>query len=140
MAASIPRVIVFTLVGPVDRVDLAGLCARIGGLLERCGADVAVCDVGAAHPDAVTVEALSRLQLAARRAGCELRLRGASRELRDLVALMGLVGRAARRGGRYAGSLGGRPKSGKSVSVARKNVSSTIRPSSTSITCSAHGS
>ena len=112
MAASIPRVIVFTLVGPVDRVDLAGLCARIAGLLERCGADVAVCDVGAAHPDAVTVEALSRLQLAARRAGCDLRLWNASRELRDLVALMGLVDvlpaeedptPAASAGGRRAG-------------------------------------
>ena len=112
MAASIPRVIVFALVGPVDRVDLVDLCARIGRLLERCGADVAVCDVGAAHPDAVTVEALARLQLAARRAGCRLRLRNASRELRDLVALMGLddvlpaeedATPAASAGGRRAG-------------------------------------
>jgi ABC-type transporter Mla MlaB component len=90
MAALIPRVLVFTLVGPVDRVDLAGLCARVDGLLEHCGADVLVCDVGTAEPDAVTVEALGRLQLAARRAGCRLRLRSASRELRDLVALIGL--------------------------------------------------
>ena len=90
MVASFPRVIVFTIVGPIDRVDLAGLCARVGRLLERCGADVAVCDMGAAEADAVTVEALGRLQLTARRTGCRLRLRGASRELRDLVVLMGL--------------------------------------------------
>jgi ABC-type transporter Mla MlaB component len=40
--------------------------------------------------DAVTVDALARLQLAARRHRCVIRLRGASDELRDLVAFMGL--------------------------------------------------
>jgi ABC-type transporter Mla MlaB component len=40
--------------------------------------------------DAVTVDALARLQLAARRHGCQVRLRGASMELRELVAFMGL--------------------------------------------------
>jgi ABC-type transporter Mla MlaB component len=39
----------------------------------------------------VTVDALARLQLAARRAGCQVRLRRASAELRSLVALMGLA-------------------------------------------------
>jgi anti-anti-sigma regulatory factor len=38
----------------------------------------------------VTVDALARLQLAARRTGCTVCLRGASPELRDLVAFMGL--------------------------------------------------
>jgi hypothetical protein len=37
-------------------------------------------------------------------------------------------------------SRGGSPKRGNSVSVSRKNVSSTIRPSAVSSTCSAHGS
>ena len=47
-------------------------------------------DVRALPVDAVTVDALARLQVAARRCGCEVRLQGASRELRDLVAFMGL--------------------------------------------------
>ena len=42
------------------------------------------------EPDAVTVDALARLQLAARRLGCQVRLRNASDELRELVAFMGL--------------------------------------------------
>ena len=42
------------------------------------------------EPDAVTVDALARLQLAAGRLGCTVRLRNASAALRDLVALMGL--------------------------------------------------
>jgi hypothetical protein len=46
--------------------------------------------VGGVDPDAVTVEALARLQLAARRHGCRVRLRNASPGLRDLVAFMGL--------------------------------------------------
>jgi hypothetical protein len=42
------------------------------------------------EPDAVTVDALCRLQLAARRYGCRVRLRHASDELLELVAFMGL--------------------------------------------------
>lgn len=43
-------------------------------------------------------------------------------------------------GATYDSSRAGRPKSGKTVSVSRKNVSSTIRPSEISSTWSAHGS
>ena len=50
----------------------------------------ALCDVTGVEPDAVTVDALARLQLAAGRLGCTVRLRNASAELRELVALMGL--------------------------------------------------
>ena len=49
------------------------------------------CDVGALAPDAVTVDALARLQLAARRAGLEIRLSHASSELEELVAFAGLA-------------------------------------------------
>jgi anti-anti-sigma regulatory factor len=38
-----------------------------------------------------TVDALARLQLAARRQGLELRLRGPQRELRELIELAGLT-------------------------------------------------
>jgi hypothetical protein len=38
----------------------------------------------------VTVDALARLQLAARRHRCLIRVRGASVQLRELIAFMGL--------------------------------------------------
>jgi class 3 adenylate cyclase len=47
-------------------------------------------DVRGFAADAVTVDALARLQLAARRSRCQVRLRGASNELLELVAFMGL--------------------------------------------------
>jgi ABC-type transporter Mla MlaB component len=53
-------------------------------------ADAAVCDVRGVRPTAATVDALARLQLAARRLGCQVRLSGASEDLRELVAFMGL--------------------------------------------------
>ncbi len=46
--------------------------------------------MGALHPDAGTIDALSRLQLAARRLGFEIRLRHATIELRELLAFAGL--------------------------------------------------
>jgi hypothetical protein len=53
---------------------------------------VTICDVGGLAADAVTVDALARLQLAARRRGFRLFLCHASAELFDLVAFMGLAG------------------------------------------------
>jgi hypothetical protein len=49
-----------------------------------------VCDVGALAPDGAAVDALARLQLAARRIGLDLRLRHASSELQGLLAFVGL--------------------------------------------------
>jgi hypothetical protein len=46
--------------------------------------------VSGVEPDAVTVDALARLQLAAQRHRCQVRLRDASSELLELVAFMGL--------------------------------------------------
>ena len=63
----------------------------IGVLLRESRAEVAYCEVDGVQPDAVTVDALARLQLAARRCACRVRLRGASKELRELVAFMGLA-------------------------------------------------
>ena len=48
-------------------------------------------DVRDVGPDAVTVDALARLQLAARRLSCRLLLRNASPELLELVTFMGLA-------------------------------------------------
>ena len=48
------------------------------------------CDVSGLMPDAAAVDVLARLQLATRRLGLQLRLRGASAELQELVAFVGL--------------------------------------------------
>ncbi len=47
-------------------------------------------DVSPAAADVETLDALARLQLAARRAGLELRLRRAAPELAELIAFAGL--------------------------------------------------
>ena len=91
MAVPAPETTLFAIRGPIAREDLPGLCDRVCGLLARTGAGVALCDVRSVEPDAVVVDALARLQLGARRHGCRVRLRGASRELRELVELMGLT-------------------------------------------------
>ena len=90
MAASTPRTIAFAIWGPIAREDLPGLCARVCALLAEHGPDVAHCAVGGVPPDAVTVDALARLNVAGRRHGCRVLLRDASADLRRLVALMGL--------------------------------------------------
>ena len=77
--------------GQIERAEIPGLCQRVQVLLTLQAADRLVCDVGAiVAPDAVTVDALARLQLTARRLGREVRIRHASRELQQLLALMGL--------------------------------------------------
>jgi len=76
--------------GPIVRDDLPGLYRRVCGLLESGDTPVAFCEVERVNADAVTVDALARLQLAALRHGCQIRLQGASNELRELVGLMGL--------------------------------------------------
>jgi ABC-type transporter Mla MlaB component len=90
MRVSAPGTIAFVIGGPITRADLPGLCDRVCALLAESRASVALCDVSGIEPDAVTVDALARLQLAARRHGCQVRLRHASAELLDLVAFMGL--------------------------------------------------
>ena len=90
MASRAPHAIVFAIRGPIERNDLPGLCDRVCGLLSEKRPEVALCDVAGVDPDCVTVDALARLQLAARRHGCRVRLRNASTELLDLVAFMGL--------------------------------------------------
>jgi ABC-type transporter Mla MlaB component len=83
--------ITFRIRGPLARSDLPGLCDRVCGLLEETHPTVALCDVSGIAADAVAVDALARLQLAAHRHGCQVRLRGCTRGLRDLVAFMGLA-------------------------------------------------
>jgi ABC-type transporter Mla MlaB component len=81
--------VAFAIRGPIRRVDLPGLCERVCSLLAEARGLVR-CDVAGVEPDAVTVDALARLQLAATRRGCAIRLCNASSPLLELVDLMGL--------------------------------------------------
>jgi hypothetical protein len=86
-----PNTVVVVITYPIARSDISGLCERVRVVLEGSAADLLVCDVGAlAYPDAVTVDALARLQLTARRFGRRIRLRHACGELQELLALTGL--------------------------------------------------
>jgi ABC-type transporter Mla MlaB component len=91
MTAPDRRTISFAIRGPIARADLAGLCERVCALLTGSNATVALCDVSdVGRVDAVTVDALARLQLAARRHGCQIRLEHASQPLCELLAFMAL--------------------------------------------------
>ena len=90
MPTSGPNDVAFSIRGPIARADLPGLCERVCAILGG-NHSVARCDVGGVEPDAVCIEALARLQLAARRRGCCVRLENASNALLDLVELMGLT-------------------------------------------------
>ena len=83
--------VAFSIRGPILRADLPGLCNRVCAVLAESTAVVVDCDVSGVDSDAVTVDALARLQLAATTRGCAVRLRNASEPLLELVELMGLT-------------------------------------------------
>jgi ABC-type transporter Mla MlaB component len=83
--------ITFAVRGPILRADLPGLCDRVCELLTAARGKTVYCDVAGVSADAASVDALARLQLAASRNGCRVRLRNASADLLDVVALMGLA-------------------------------------------------
>ncbi|HZL49273.1 MAG TPA: hypothetical protein VFC30_09710 [Solirubrobacteraceae bacterium] len=91
MAASPARTVTLKIGGPLERTDLPGLFERACTLLEGSGIDLLRCEVADVATDAVAVDALARLALAARRRGCAIHLCGASPELGALVAFMGLA-------------------------------------------------
>jgi ABC-type transporter Mla MlaB component len=79
------------IAGPVDDADADGLSDRVRLLLEPGGADLVVCDVGTlSGPGLATVALLAELQLTARRCGGRIRVRNASSELHEVLALAGL--------------------------------------------------
>ncbi len=89
--APAPIAVVLTLRGEIGRADLPGLCARVTALIEGSGAELVVCDVAeVSSPDCATVDALARIQLTTRRLGSGLRLRSASDELHEVLAMAGL--------------------------------------------------
>jgi ABC-type transporter Mla MlaB component len=92
MAASAQRSVNLAIRAPLRREDLPGLFARTCALLARGGSDELRCEVTGVDADAVAVDALARLALAARRNDCSVRLCGASADLLALVAFAGLDG------------------------------------------------
>jgi anti-anti-sigma regulatory factor len=87
-----PGAIVLVLAPPIVRADISSLCLSVQDVLERHPGDAVICDVGALiDPDAVTVDALARLQLTARRCGAGVSLRNVHVQLRALLALTGLA-------------------------------------------------
>ena len=90
MTLPAPRMLAFAVRPPLARADLPGLCDRVCALLAEGEVDVVLCDVTGVAGDAVALDALARLQLAARRGGCRVRLRNPSAELRELLRFAGL--------------------------------------------------
>ena len=81
------------VVGDDEAVGAYGEAAAMEGAGAGVPVEAADLDDGVprgVEPDAVTVDALARLQLAARRRRCRILLRNASVELKELVRFMGL--------------------------------------------------
>ncbi|MDX2698843.1 STAS domain-containing protein [Streptomyces ipomoeae] len=90
--ATTPAVLV--LPGPVTRDEVPRLCDEVRVRLEGTGGGtgVVVCDVGGVGPPGLAIiDALARMQLAARRAGGRIRLRDPDPALRALLGLVGLA-------------------------------------------------
>ena len=130
-----PPDVVVTFRPAVTPDALAALCDELRMRLEAAGlAPLTVtCDVAAVEtPDLGTVDALARVVLTARRCGADVSVVGSTEELDRLVALVGLADVIPCP--EAQSSRGGRPNSGKKVSVSRKNVIPAIPPSDTSST------
>ncbi|MFN2587547.1 MAG: STAS domain-containing protein [Actinomycetota bacterium] len=84
-------VVAVVISGRIERLEIPRLCRRVLAALPESPSGVVVCDVRGIAPDAVAVDALARLHLSVRRRGGEVRLCGASEELRDLLDLTGLA-------------------------------------------------
>ncbi len=90
MAVPQAGLIMFEVQGPIARSDLPGLSARICSLLSESGPAIALCDVASVDADAVTIDALARLALAARRHRCRIMLIHVSPALHELLEFLGL--------------------------------------------------
>jgi anti-anti-sigma regulatory factor len=83
----------FAVGATITRADIPVLCAGLAEILRGRDGGVVVCDVAdVIRPDVVTVEALARLRVTARRHGWRLVVSGAGPDLRQLVSLFGLTG------------------------------------------------
>ncbi|MFE0172629.1 STAS domain-containing protein [Streptomyces sp. NPDC059002] len=79
------------IAGPLRPDDVPPLCEQVAAARHGPGRDV-ICDVAdVTTADLSTVDAIARLQLAARRAGGRIRLRNPAPALLALLGLVGLV-------------------------------------------------
>jgi ABC-type transporter Mla MlaB component len=86
-----PAALVVALDSSLTVAGLRPLCDRVRTGLELSGARLVICDVAeTAAVDVVTIDALARVQLTAKRCGARMRLRHAPEELRRLLVLVGL--------------------------------------------------
>ena len=86
-----PRTVVLAIRRPLAPADVPRLCEEVRRIAEETNADLIVCDLGAVDgPDVVTADALARIQLLARRVGCQLRVAHACPSLQCVLELMGL--------------------------------------------------
>lgn len=82
---------VLVMPGLVTRDEVPRLCEAVRAHLGVTGGGVVVCDVaGLGPPGLSVVDALARMELAARRAGGRIRLRDPDPALRALLDLVGL--------------------------------------------------
>ena len=82
----------FAVGATLIRADIPALCGDLAEVLRGRDRGVVVCDVTAmVRPDVVTVEALARLCLTARRHGWRLVVSGGSAALLELADLLGLT-------------------------------------------------
>jgi anti-anti-sigma factor len=83
--------VVLMLAGTIEQDTVPALVAGVCRMLDLADAARIICDVSAVSaPDAAAVDALARLQLAARRRGSQVWLRDADGRLVDLLVLAGL--------------------------------------------------
>lgn len=83
-----------TLVLPsrIEPTDIPGLCTKLRALASTDEPSVVVCDAAAlTEPDGVSLDALARLQLTARRLGTRISLTRTPEKLYDLLDLAGLT-------------------------------------------------
>ena len=86
-----PNTTILVFSGRIGLDEIPPICEWAGPLLASTDAGLIICDVRAVvDPDAVTIDALARLQLTARRAGHEVRIQHASHQLQQLLEFTGL--------------------------------------------------
>jgi anti-anti-sigma regulatory factor len=87
-----PGTVVVAIVGRATPADVGVCCEELHVLLDGSDACLVVCDVSAlSAADTLTVEAIARVALTARRLGRPMQLRHASRDVRRLLVFMGLA-------------------------------------------------
>lgn len=78
--------------GPIGDHEVPAWCARVESLLADGRAEHITCDVAdLGGPAGAVIDALSRLQLAARRSGGSIRLRRADASLQELLGIIGFA-------------------------------------------------